>query len=60
LYYVGIPPGKYKIAIDSAQLAMLNCIAEPAKREFEIRATSQGDEISGLDFLLRLIPSIKK
>jgi len=60
LYYVGIPPGKYKIAIDSAQLAMLNCIAEPAKREFEIRATSQGDEISGLDFLLRLIPSMKK
>ena len=60
LYYVGILPGKYRIAIDSAQLAILNCIAEPAQREFEIRATSQGDEISGLDFLLRLTPPMKK
>jgi hypothetical protein len=52
LYYVGIPPGKYRIAVDSTQLSLLNCVSEPAQREFEIRTTSQGDEISGLDFLL--------
>ncbi|MFZ1977396.1 MAG: hypothetical protein WAV76_05525 [Bacteroidota bacterium] len=55
LYYIGIPPGKYRISLDSIRLASENLISEPAEREFEIHATAQGDEVSGLDFVLHEI-----
>jgi hypothetical protein len=55
LYYIGIPPGKYRISLDSIRLASENLISEPAEREFEIHAMAQGDEVSGLDFVLHEI-----
>jgi hypothetical protein len=52
IYYIGIPPGRYSISIDPARLASEHLRAEPAEREFEIHAGAQGDEASGLDFVL--------
>jgi hypothetical protein len=52
LYYVGLAPGKYKIFVDSVQLNILELVAQPMMREFIVKATAEGDAISGLDFML--------
>jgi hypothetical protein len=52
LYYVGLAPGKYKIFVDSVQLHTIGLIAKPMMREFIVKATAEGDAVSGLDFIL--------
>lgn len=51
-YKIGILPGKYKIYIDSLQLRLLDVYSEPNEIIFEIKSTSEGDNVSGLDFRL--------
>ena len=52
LYYIGLAPGKYTIYVDSVQLNILGLVAQPMMREFIVKATSEGDAVSGLDFIL--------
>jgi hypothetical protein len=51
-YKAGVIPGRYKIYIDSTQLKILNCISKPEYINFEVKATEEGDEVSGLNFEL--------
>jgi hypothetical protein len=53
-YKLGIVPGKYKIYIDSMQLRLINCTSKPEFINFEVKSTSEGDQVSGLNF--ELIP----
>ena len=52
-YAYEIPPGKYSLSIEQAQLGILKSTAEPSSLEFEIKAIPEGDFVEGLEFLLR-------
>ncbi len=49
-YYLGVPPGKYTAYVDSIQLRVLNCVSDPTLANFEVKATKDGDFVSGLNF----------
>ncbi len=49
-YYLGVPPGKYTAFVDSLQLRVLNCVSAPTLANFEVKATKDGDFVSGLNF----------
>ena len=51
-YHPGVPPGHYEAVIDSTQLELLDAVAEPATRRFEVHATRDGDDVGNVDFLL--------
>jgi hypothetical protein len=51
-YHMGVPPGRYVVEVDSAQLQLLGAVAEPTRRTFEVRETTNGDLVEGLDFVL--------
>lgn len=50
--FVGVPPGRYRISLSQAQLAELGLISTQPVREFEVAAKPEGDEVTGLDFVL--------
>ncbi len=52
LYYVGIPPGEYRIYVDPSQLDALDDQSEPASRDFTVKFKRAGDFIKGLTFQL--------
>jgi cell division septation protein DedD len=51
--FFGLNPGNYTVAIDSAQLAALEMVAEPASIPFAIKADIDGDIVGGLNFTLK-------
>jgi outer membrane protein OmpA-like peptidoglycan-associated protein len=50
LYFLGVKPGEYTAEVDSMQLALLNAESIPAKLDFEIKSTDDGDSYSNLNF----------
>jgi hypothetical protein len=52
-YAYEVHPGLYELRVDSSQLDLLNVQSVPEKLAFEIRATSEGDYIDNLGFILR-------
>jgi hypothetical protein len=54
--YLGLAPGDYVACVDTAQLKNLNFTVDPLCRAFTIKAVEQGDQVPGLDFVLRAIP----
>ncbi len=46
-YMMAIPPGRYGLAIDPAQLGSLGLV-HPAEQEIQIRATDDGDLVDGI------------
>ncbi len=52
-YQMGIPPGKYIAYVDSMQLNILGVISDPPINSFEVKFTSDGDYIEGMNFLLK-------
>lgn len=51
--WFGLPPGKYSVRPDSAQLRRLNLVSEPGSIQFTVRGSVDGDYVEGLDFTLR-------
>ncbi|MFP4369244.1 MAG: hypothetical protein ACLFR2_06675 [Candidatus Kapaibacterium sp.] len=51
-FYVGIPPGRYHIYVDSLQQEILKCATDPYKKEIEVNAVENGDYIAEIDFTL--------
>ncbi|HKJ46996.1 MAG TPA: SPOR domain-containing protein [Balneolales bacterium] len=51
-YYIGLPPGKYKVYPDKKQMDILKSESKPKKRTFTLKSTKNGDNIDHLDFLL--------
>lgn len=50
--YLGLAPGSYYAEVDKAQLSRLKSVAQPARREFEILASINGDIIDNIEFQL--------
>jgi cell division protein FtsN len=51
--WFGLPPGNYRVRIDSSQLRRLNLVSEPDSIEFTVSSSVEGDYVEGLDFTLR-------
>jgi hypothetical protein len=51
-YAMDLPPGKYTIEVDPAQLAFLRAKSRDGALQFEIKALSSGDNIEGLKIVL--------
>jgi hypothetical protein len=51
-YAMDLPPGKYTIEVDPAQLAFLKAKSRDGALQFEIKALSEGDNIEGLKIVL--------
>lgn len=56
LYYVGVPPGEYRIYVDPSQVAALGVQSVPEYRDFSVRSKKSGDFIKGLNFVLKTPP----
>jgi hypothetical protein len=52
-YQTGIPPGKYIAYVDSTQLGILGVSCDPSIRSFDVKITTDGDYIEGMNFLLK-------
>ena len=52
--YFGLAPGKYIARIDTMQLNKLGMTSDPDSLQFNIKGGTEGDIVSGLDFLLRM------
>ena len=50
--FIGLPPGKYKAAIDDAQLQKLNMVIAANNIAFSIKKTKEGDIVDGLEFVI--------
>ena len=50
--FIGLPPGKYKAAIDEAQLHKLNMVITANNIAFNIKKTKEGDIVDGLEFFI--------
>ena len=57
--FIGLPPGKYKAAIDAAQLQKLNMVIAANNIAFSIKTTREGDIADGLEFIISKLPEIK-
>ena len=51
-YVMELPPGKYTLAVDPAQLGFLK-VKQSTPYEFEIKALAEGDYIEGIEIILR-------
>lgn len=51
-YSENIPPGRYKLEVSLAQLDLLGVVPGEPLYTFEIRGTSEGDYVGGLEILL--------
>jgi len=52
IYYLGLAPGEYTATLDSVQMNKLDYTASPAKIDFTINNSTEGDIVSGLNFVL--------
>ncbi|MDD2380221.1 MAG: hypothetical protein PHV35_00830 [Mariniphaga sp.] len=52
-YAMDIPPGKYSLEIDPAQLEFLSVTSRPYQLQFEVKARPDGDYVEGLQILLQ-------
>lgn len=59
-YAMDIPPGKYTLEVDQAQLGFLGITKPPAPLQFEIKPSAQGDYVEGQKILLVPDPETKK
>lgn len=59
-YVMDLPPGKYTMEVDQAQLDFLNVTYPPGVVKFEIQALSQGDYVEGLQVHLIPMPEEEK
>lgn len=50
--FLGLAPGKYHAEPDSMQLARLKSVSIPNRFDFEIKATTYGDIIDNIEFVL--------
>jgi len=50
--YLGLEPGEYTAKVDSTQLNNLGLSVNPPQIEFTIKASEEGDIMTGVDFLL--------
>jgi len=50
--FAAIPPGKYRIELDSDQLNTLGLKAQPTYYDVEIHTTAEGEIVAGKDFTL--------
>ena len=53
--YLGLPSGDYTASVDTAQLDKLMMFSTPAKLNFKIRNTEEGDIADGINFTLQKI-----
>jgi hypothetical protein len=51
--FIAIPPGRYIISIDEDQVARLGYVTEKSRSSVEISAKPEGDEVNGINFLLK-------
>jgi hypothetical protein len=51
-YYQGLPPGRYSLRLDPAQLDILAVTSSPSERTFDVRPGRDGTSVEGLDFVL--------
>ncbi len=51
-YAMDLPPGKYTLEVDPAQLAFLKAKSRDGALQIEIKALSEGDNIEGLNIIL--------
>ncbi|HEV3486062.1 MAG TPA: carboxypeptidase-like regulatory domain-containing protein, partial [Vicinamibacterales bacterium] len=51
-YHEGLPPGRYVVRLDPAQLDILAVTSSPAERTFDVRPGRDGASVEGLDFVL--------
>jgi hypothetical protein len=51
-YYMGIPPGHYRIYVDPNQLRLLNYVSVPPYVEFDVKNSEDGDVVNGLNMTL--------
>ncbi len=51
-YSMEIPPGSYELWVDDSQLEFLGMISKPEKLYFTVNASSEGDFVEGLNFIL--------
>ena len=51
-YDYEVPPGAYRLEIDSSQLDILNSESDPEYIEFTVEPDAQGDFVEGLNFTL--------
>ena len=59
-YAMDIPPGKYTLEVDPAQLGFLGVTCPQGALKFEIQALSQGDYVEGQKIILEPIPDPEK
>ena len=52
-YHQGLPPGRYIVKLDSAQLDILAATSNPSQRAFDLGPSREGASMEGLDFILR-------
>lgn len=60
LYYVGVPPGDYRIYVDPSQAEALGDQSIPKYRDFTVKSKKAGDFIKGLTFILKSAPAPEK
>jgi len=53
LYFLGLAPGEYEACVDTAQLNNLGLSAAPSCIGFVIKSVSNGDAVSGINFILK-------
>lgn len=58
--YLGLAPGNYSAAVDTAQLSRLNMTCEPKVIGFEIHPMSIGDIVDDISFTLTVNPGAEK
>jgi hypothetical protein len=50
--YLGLAPGEYNVLADSAQMRKLEMHTVPGFRKFSVKASKDGDYVTGLDFII--------
>jgi hypothetical protein len=57
--YMGLAPGTYNAKIDENQLRNISMICYPEVLSFTIKPSQEGDQVDGVEFMLREIPKSK-
>ncbi len=57
-YYMGIMPGKYRLAVDPKQLAILHATTNPPYIDFTVKSVEEGDVLEGLNFTVTRQPVV--
>ena len=59
-YAMEIPPGEYRISVDSTQLEFLGVESNPNQRQVQVKALPEGDFVEDLNFILTTLPPEKE